>query len=178
MRVLLVEDHPAVREGLTLVLGKKGIVVAACADGVAGALAALASLDGCDAAIVDLSLEQGSGLELLRTLREKRPLLPLIVYSMYEERKQVRGALDAGASGYVTKRDAVEFLVEGVLAVAAGKTFLSPRASRSLEAPAAAKDLPGALPPQESRVFQLLGEGFGINEMAEKLDLSARTIET
>ncbi|MGC4118938.1 MAG: response regulator transcription factor [Myxococcales bacterium] len=177
LQVLLVEDHPAVREGLALVLGQKGIALAAYASTAAEAVAALASNELLQAAIVDLSLEQGSGLEAIAQLCVRRPELPIVVYSMHEEPARIREALDCGAGGYVTKRDAVECLAEGVLAVLVGRRYLSPRAAESLahsSTPAAAE----SLPPQERRIFLLIGEGCGINEIAEQLSLSARTIES
>jgi len=178
MRVFLVEDHPAVREGLALVLGQKGFLVAGHADGLAGTLAALAGDTAFDVAVVDLTLEGESGLEVVDQLRQRAPGIPAVVYSMHEEAEQIREALAHGARGYVTKRDPVDLLVEGLLAVVAGKSYLSPRAAQSLErAPVAETTSIEVLPPRERRIFALLGEGYGVNEIAAQLSLSSRTVE-
>jgi DNA-binding NarL/FixJ family response regulator len=176
LRVFLVEDHPAVCEGLSLLLRQKGIFVAGCAATVDGALEALCS-QTFDAAIVDLSLEGGSGLALPDALAARDRLVPLVVYSMHEEQATIREALDRGARGYVTKRDPVDSLLAAVLAVVRGEQYLSPRAASCL-AGGPKTDQLEQLPPRERRIYDLIGDGFGASEIAAELSLSVRTIET
>jgi DNA-binding NarL/FixJ family response regulator len=178
IRVLIVDDHPAVCQGLSLLLEHEGVAVCAEAN---GRTAALACLKECrpDLALVDLSLGDEDGLVLVEDLSKHS--LPALVYSMYEDGRHVEAAFAAGALGYVTKREIQGVLVQAIRAVAAGRRFVSPRAALALADRAAdvRPDEPfSGLSPQEQQVYRLLGEGAGATEIAAAMNISARTVES
>ena len=177
LRVLLVEDHPAVRQGLRLLLEDEGIQV--CAEADHGAAAMLgAAREAPDLAVIDLALGDEDGLELLARFRRERPGLVLLVYSMFEDAEHVAQALAAGALGYVTKREAAEVLAQAIRECAAGRRFLSPRVASARGQGRAPAGLLGTLSVQERQVYQLLGQGFSTSAIAARMDLSPRTVES
>jgi DNA-binding NarL/FixJ family response regulator len=129
IRVLLVDDHPAVRQGLALLLADEGFAVCGEAGSCADALTGLEK-DRVDVAIVDLSLDGEDGAALVADLR--RLGVPALVYSMHNDPRHVGGAFAAGALGYVTKREFHGVLVQAVREVAAGRRFVSPCAAAAL----------------------------------------------
>ncbi len=178
IRVLLVDDHPAVRQGLGLLLSSEGIEV--CAE--AGSQEeALLLLDECrpDLALVDLSLGGEDGLVLISRLRERE--VSVLVYSMHEDSGHVEGSLSAGALGYVAKRELHRVLVEAIKEVASGRRFVSPNAALALADRVAAPNTPDAariLSEQEKQVYRMLGSGDGTIEIAVALGISTRTVES
>ncbi len=177
VRVLLVDDHPAVRQGLALLLSPEGIE--ACAEAGGGA-EALAALESCrpDLAIVDLSLDGEDGTALIAELRARG--VPTLAYSMHKDARHVEAAFAAGALGYVTKRELHGVLVEAIRAVASGRRFVSPVAGAALAeraaVPSADAGLDG-LSRQEREVYRLVGQGEGTYEIAARLEISTRTVE-
>ena len=169
IRVLLVDDHPAVRQGLALLLLPEGIAVRAEA---AGRAEALARLEECrpDLAIVDLSLDAEEGTTLIADLRMRN--VPVLVYSMHKDARHVEGAFAAGALGYVTKRDLQNVLVQAIREVAAGRGFVSPTAALAMAErvtePQGDDEL-RSLSHQEREVYQRLGNGEGTFEIAAAL---------
>jgi len=176
VRVLLVDDHPAVREGLALLLAPDGIDVVAEAGARAEALARVKE-QRPDLAIVDLSLDNEDGAALIADLRAHG--VPALAYSMHKDLRHVEGAFAAGALGYVTKRELHGVLVQAVRHVATGRQFVSPVAAvalaeRAWKAEAGARDLSD----KERQVYQLLGTGEGTYEIATALKISTRTVES
>ncbi len=177
-RLFLVDDHAMVREGLAAVLQQSGFSICGQAGSLEEALAH-PGLDSADLAVVDLSLGQKSGLELIQELQERR--LRSLVYSMHEDSNVVRKAFAAGAAGYVTKREVASCLVEAVHSVLAGNRYVSPRAGIGLVARdwVEAEAHPfGDLSGQQQRLYELLGEGLSGEEIAEVLHVSPRTVES
>jgi DNA-binding NarL/FixJ family response regulator len=179
-RVLLVDDHPVVRSGLAGLLQDEGFDVVGIASTEGEALELLARAP-TDLAVVDLTLEHGSGFDVLATLQKRFPATSTVVYSVHEDGNQVRRALEAGAKGYVTKREDPEVLVQCLRRVRSGERFLSPRAARGM-ADALAKG-PSSNPeqvlsPQELQVYGLTGRGLSAQGIAEQMDISVRTVET
>jgi len=170
-RIFLVDDHPMVRDGLANMLGGAGFAIAGQADGVQDALAHPA-LPTSDLAIVDLALGEANGIELVRQLRQRG--MAVLVYSMHERSAIVRQALEAGAGGYVTKREASSSLLEAVRAVLNGSRFVSPRAERALNEAAPTDTLNG----QQQQIYRLLGRGLANDEIARQLGISVRTLES
>ena len=122
--------------------------------------------------IVDLSLGEESGVDLIGSLCRRG--LAVLVYSMHEGAQAIRHALDAGAGGYVTKRDVAESLIEAVRALAAGASYRSPRVVAALQ-----KARPReALSSQQREVFRLLGQGCANEDIAQRMDISVRTLES
>jgi len=178
IRVLLVDDHPAVREGLALLLAPDGIEVVAEASARAEALARVKERRP-DLAIVDLSLDTEDGTALIADLRARD--VPALAYSMHKDARHVEGAFAAGALGYVTKRELHDVLVQAIRQVAAGRQFVSPIAAVALAQRATRSHAePGVrgLSQQEREVYQLLGTGEGTYEIAAALKISTRTVES
>jgi len=178
IRVLIVDDHPAIRQGLGLLLASEGITV--CAE-ASGRIEALTRLEECqpDLTLVDLSLGDEDGRLLIADLRKRA--LRSLVYSMHEEGQCVEGAIAAGALGYVTKREVHGVLVQAIREVAAGRRFVSPRAAMALAdriADARGDDVRGELSHQEWQVYRLLGEGESTAGIATALTISTRTVES
>ena len=178
VRILVVDDHPAVREGLALLVSSEGMEVSAEAGSV---LEALERASACrpDLAVVDLSLDGEEGTDLVAELdsRGTRSL----VYSMHNDAAHVEGAFAAGALGYVTKSEFRGVLVEAIREVAAGRRFVSPKAALALTERTTggpAGDALASLSAKEREVYQLIGQGEGTYEIAGVLNISTHTVES
>ncbi|NCD33975.1 MAG: response regulator transcription factor [Spartobacteria bacterium] len=169
--IFLVDDHPLVRDGLVHLLSAAGYFVAGQAGGIREARSHPA-LTASDLVIVDLSLEKEDGLELLKQLRHSGQRM--IVLSMHESSSIIRRALEAGAVGYVTKREAATSLIEAVETILQGGQYLSSRAEAALREQEPIDDLTG----QQRRLYKLLGQGFSNEEIAHEMNISIRTIES
>ena len=183
-RVFLVDDHPLVREWLTnLITRQPDLVVCGEADGTASALREIPEARP-DVAIVDLSLEGRSGLELIRELRQLHPNIGVLVLSMHDEMSFAERALRAGARGYVMKREVAKQVVLAIRRVTEGGMWISERVSALLAEKAAAGVPAGPEPPidrlseRELEVFRLLGQGQATRQIAGALHVSAKTVQT
>lgn len=176
-RILLVDDHPAVRQGLTVVLTSKGYVVAGESDSREGALALLGQTR-FELAVLDLTLKEGNGLDLLVDLKTFD--IPALVYSMHESPATIQRALDCGAKGYVTKREEPAILLEGVERVLRGETYVrpSPATTQEVGNPTDAASVEEGLSRRERQILELMGQGEMNTEIAQALHISARTVET
>jgi DNA-binding NarL/FixJ family response regulator len=182
-KILIVDDHPIVRHGLAqLIDDEKSLSVCGSATSVAEALAAIESL-GPDLVIVDLSLGDESGLELVKTARSLHPDLPLLVLSMHDEAYYADRVLRAGALGYIMKQEAPKQMVAAIHQVLEGKVYLSEAMAASmLTRMVGRKIVKGGTPvdqltDRELQVLQLIGRGLGTRQIAEKLHLSVKTVE-
>lgn len=179
IRILIVDDHVLVREGLRLILEKTGEmkVVAEHSNGIA-ALDWLLNND-CDVALIDVSMPGITGIDLLKLLREANSTLPVLVISAHPADQYAAHFLKAGANGYLVKESAPEDVVAAVRCVVGGKKYLGAKATGM---PAAEPDAPGAKLPHETlsnrelQIFLLLASSKTIAEIAETLRLSADTI--
>jgi len=181
IRILIADDHAIVAEGLKhLVEAQSDLqVVGIVGDGRAAVLAAKESEP--DVVLMDLSMPELNGADAARAIIDERPECKVIVLSMYAEREYVRRALKAGATGYVVKRSAAKELVEAIRAVHAGQRYLSPRVADVVIDDYAADvkaDLLEKLSAREREVLQLLAEGRTGAEIAQRLTLSQKTVET
>lgn len=180
-RLFVVDDHPALREGLRLLLEHQGFTVCGEAEDVASALGGI--LDTApDLVTVDLSLGSEDGLTLVRALAERLPGVPVLVYSMHEDAVHVRQALAAGAAGYVTKREVPAHLTRTVAELLAGRRSSSPSAQEVLAAVPVAAAVKARraepLSPRERLIYSLLGQGYGTPAIAGRLGVSRRTVES
>jgi len=178
--VFLVDDHGVMRMGLRQLLVRRGFEVSGEAETAADALTRISAIRP-DVALIDLSLGRDDGLALLEQLSFAVPDVKLIVYSMYDDPLYVRKAVAAGAKGYVTKDDASTHLIDAIKSVVAGKRFYSESIADKLVETIVEKIEPGeqvALSKREQDIFCLLGEGYSIREIADKLSLSHKTVET
>jgi DNA-binding NarL/FixJ family response regulator len=182
-RILIVDDHPVVRQGLMLALGRDPrLTLCGEADGMQSALAFIRESPP-DLVLADLDLDGASGLDLVKELREGHPDLPVLILSMHDEEIYAERVLRAGARGYLMKNETPEKLVAGILAVLAGELVLSERMKGKILAnlAGARERKPGysidRLTDRELEVFRLIGEGKTTRQAAEKLSLSIKTIE-
>lgn len=135
-------------------------------------------------AIVDISLKSGSGLDLIKSLQQRFPKLPILVLSMHDESLYAERVLRAGARGYITKQEATEKLITAIRRVLDGEIYLNEKVTSKIlsrvTGTSPAKNLSpiNRLSDRELEVFQLIGQGHGTREIAELLHLSIKTVET
>lgn len=174
-RVLLVDDHPLVREGLRARLAAvAGIEVVGEAGDAVQAFEQVEALRP-DLVLMDVGMKQVNGIELTTRLRERHPALQVLMLSMYGSPEVVHRALAAGARGYVLKEAPSEEIVAAILAVAAGRSFLgSGLAARS----ARGDDSRPLLSAREAQILRCLAGGLASKQIAETLGMSVRTVET
>jgi DNA-binding NarL/FixJ family response regulator len=177
--VFVVDDHPGVREGLAMLLERRGIVVCGEAEDAEQTLSHLESVRP-DVVLVDLSLHRGNGVELIGQLHVRGECV--LVYSMHEDATHVKQAFAAGASGYVTKREGATTLTQAIREVAAGRRYLSERIRETLvdgwQARAGGDGEPCNLSNRETVVLKGLGEGDCHEDIGRRLHISPRTVET
>jgi DNA-binding NarL/FixJ family response regulator len=185
LRIVIVDDHPIVRKGLTEVITHEpGMTVCGESDSSAGGLEVI-SRERPDVAIVDLSLGLESGLNLVKQLDALVPGVHVLVLSMHDETLHAERVLAAGARGYIMKQEAMHNLITAIRCVAEGKTYVSPQMSERILARVSGRRTPAGpaapvdrLTDREREVFALIGRGLGTREIAEALNLSAKTVET
>ena len=182
-RILIVDDHPIVRLGVRqMIAAESSFVICGEADSAAAALEIATTLHP-DLALVDLSLDDRSGLELIRALREAAPDVRLLVLSMHDETLFAERALRAGARGYIMKHEAIGGLVQAMKEVLAGRVYLSARMSQDVlerlgRGTPATSDRIGNLTDRELEVFELIGRGLSTAAIADRLAVSIKTIDT
>ncbi len=179
IRVVLVEDHLLVRSGLRHLLEAKGPVRVVGEAGSCREAMDLLERVETDVVILDISLPDGTGIALCQRLRERFPELRLLALSMHEDAEYVRGFLQAGGQGYVSKAAVDHELLDAVLAVARGERYLNPALAvrLAMEMVQEAVD-EGTLSPREEEVLCLLAQGLSHKEVAEKLGISEKTVAT
>ena len=175
IRVLLVDDHPMVRDGLRARLASVPQVRVVAEAG--SAPEAMVELDclAPEVVVMDVGLKGSNGIELARQMLERNPAVRVLMFSMYDNTEYVHQALQAGASGYVLKDAPGNEIVAAIEAVAAGGTFLSPALSQRLFHANSQRPM---LSPRESEILVALGRGESSKHIARTLDLSVRTVET
>jgi DNA-binding NarL/FixJ family response regulator len=181
-RVFIVDDHPMMRDGLRQLIGNESDLEL-CGEADTAALALeLAVKTKPDVMLVDITLLNGNGLDLIKDLQASVPETAVIVLSMHDESLYAERVLRAGGRGYIMKQEGGRKIIEGIRRVADGGTFVSDaiaskivdifsRRSRDAQTPVE------RLTDREFQVFQLIGQGLSTREMAERLHVSAKTIE-
>ena len=182
-RVFIVDDHPLVREGLAnLINGQDDLIVCGEAEDSAQATAGIIQARP-DVALIDISLKNESGLELVKDLGKQCPFVALIVLSMHDEALYAERALRAGARGYVMKRETSKSVLASIRRVLEGGIYVSERvvnrmANRLRPSRAAAVSSPvERLSDRELEIFRLLGQGRTPSQIADDLNLSLKTIQ-
>ena len=182
--ILLVDDHPVVRKGLVAMIeAERGLKVVAEAGDAREAMGAITEHKP-ELAIVDLTLKDIGGLELIKQIKSSHPALPVLVLSMHDEKIYAERALKAGASGYIMKQELTERLITAIRTVMRGEIYLSEKmASRILGKMVGGRRDDDATPmdrlsDRELEVFELLGRGLNTREIAKRLCLSVKTVET
>ena len=189
-KVLIVDDHPILRHGIAQMVAREDdMLVCGEAGSVPEALAFIAS-NPVDLAIVDLSLDDRSGMELIRTVRQRYPQVRCLVLSMHDENLHAERALRAGASGYVMKQEATRKIIAALRRVRDGHIYLSDALGSQLlqrlagtpATPATAAGAPVqpllALSDRELEVLRLIGKGMKTGDIARTLNRSVHTVET
>lgn len=184
-RVVLADDHPIVLDGLrNLVRAEQDFELVGEA---ASGLAALKIIreQQPDIAVLDISMPELNGILLCRRLTAEMPALRVLILSLHEDRAYVNQAMEAGARGYILKRSAVENLVHGIRAVAVGGTYLDPAiAGRPLYGkrphakPTSSKGAAPSLTDREAAVLKMAALGFTNKEIASRLDVGVKSVET
>jgi DNA-binding NarL/FixJ family response regulator len=183
-RVLVIEDHPITRQGLKALINQQlNLTVCGEAESAADALPLVETLRP-DLAVIDVSLKSSSGLELTKTMRERWPTLPVLMVSMHDEALFAERALRAGALGYVMKHEAADKIATAIQHVLRGELYLSAKMKERVLHRFVSKKNDGlvfamdTLSARELEVFQLIGNGFSTRQIAEKLNLSSKTIDS
>src|ERR1044071_74796 len=180
-KILIVDDHEVVREGVKRILNAKpGTIVFGEAGAAPDALRLVREQDW-DVVVLDLSLGSRNGLELLKEFKQVRPKLPVLILSMHPEEQYARRAFKAGAAGYVTKDSSRAELAEGVYSVAAGGKYITRALAEKLIVDLErGSDRPPheTLSDREFEVMQLIASGKTGTEIAALLSLSDKTIST
>jgi DNA-binding NarL/FixJ family response regulator len=182
-KVFVVDDHPIVRERVAELINQEpDLIVSGEAEDAVQAVKAVAA-SAPDIAIVDITLKDTYGIELIKQLRELHPRLPILVLSMHDESLYGERALRAGARGYLTKQEASKKVVDAIRRILRGEIYVSDKLAGSLvRKVAGGNDQSGGSPvdvltDRELEVFQLLGQGLTVREVAERLFVSAKTVE-
>ncbi len=183
-RVIIVDDHPVVREGLAQMINREAdLMVCGDAEDMHRALQLIGALKP-DILIVDISLKGPDGLDLLKSIRTKDPSLPLLILSMHDEAIYAERALRAGANGYIMKQEATEKVLIALRQILNHEIYVSPAiANKMLQ-----HFVGGAAHPKHSRiddlsdreleVLRLMGSGHTTRQIAEDLHLSVKTVES
>ncbi len=183
IRIVIVDDHPIVRQGLGLLIGQEtDMEVCGEAEDIPGAIKAIET-SRPDLAIVDISLKESSGIDLVKDFRVRAPELVILVMSMHEEAFYAERVLRAGARGYVMKEEATGTVITAIRRVMDGEIYLSDRMAAKMLSKLVAGEKPSGLPidrlsDREFQVFELLGGGMGTRQVADRLHLSVKTVES
>jgi DNA-binding NarL/FixJ family response regulator len=183
-RVFIVDDHPIVRQGLAQMINQEvDLTVCGEAEDVQNALEAIAELHP-DLVLVDLSLKGGSGLDLLKALRTRASMLPVLVVSMHDESLYVERVLRAGARGYIMKQEATDTMMHAIRRVVRGEIYVSDKMLTKLlgrfvlDAPDTGASTLERLSIRELEVLRLIGAGHGTRHIAAALHVSIKTVES
>jgi DNA-binding NarL/FixJ family response regulator len=183
-RILLVDDHPMVRERLTEVINREAdLMVCAEAEDGSQAIEAIKTRQP-QLVIIDLTLKNSDGVELIKDIHSRWPALLMLVVSMHDESLYAERALRAGARGYITKQEATRSVLSAIRQVLDGQVFLSEvmrsqLLGRLTERGGASGGEPAeCLADRELQVFELTGRGLNTREIAERLKIGVKTVET
>jgi DNA-binding NarL/FixJ family response regulator len=181
IKILIVDDHPMMREGLRGVINRQpDMIVCGEVENANQALGAISNLKP-DLALVDITMPGKSGLELVKDLKAMHPQLRILGISMHEESLYAERMLRAGANGYITKHQPPEELVRAIREVLANRVYVSKEVSENLlrqfsGQPQKSRSAMENLTDREFEIFQLIGEGKSPKEIAQQLHLSPKTV--
>jgi DNA-binding NarL/FixJ family response regulator len=182
-KILIVDDHPVVREGLAIHLSAQpDLEVCGEAEDLPGAMSLVESARP-EVAIIDISLKNSNGLDLIRRIKDRHDAVRILVWSMYPENLYAERALRAGAQGYINKGQATRHVLDAVRVILKGQVYVSGQiANRLLQRVVGRKPEERSaienLSDRELEAFQLIGEGMTTESIAEKMHVSPKTVET
>jgi two-component system invasion response regulator UvrY len=181
IRILIADDHAIVRHGLRQIIEDNGgMRVVAEAESGSDALRKIREID-CDVVLLDISMPDMSGIDVLKQIHAERPQLPILILSIYPEDQYATRLIKAGAAGYMTKESAPAEVIQALLRVAGGKKYISPAVAEMLadELGTDEEKLPHQiLSDREYQIFLLLASARTVTEIADTLALSVKTIST
>jgi DNA-binding NarL/FixJ family response regulator len=182
IRVVVIDDHAVLREGLAMVLRHQPDMQLAGQAADKASAVVLLRAERPDVAVIDLALGAEDGLELVTAMRTLSPATRILVLTMHEERDYVRAAVSAGAQGYVLKRTSTNSVLDALRSVAQGRTYLDPGLgeitwSEILQEPAPADRL-APLTPRERQVFERVARGETHREIGEQLGIGKKSVDT
>jgi len=184
-RVLVVDDHPVLRRGVAQIInGERDLVVCGEADSAAATLGAITKFQP-DILLLDLRLGAGGGLSLVRDVKAAHPKLPILVLSMHDEFLYAERVLRAGAMGFVMKQESADHIVQAIRVVLGGRTYLSEKMTQEMlqrvrvtpQRATSTSEL-ATLSDRELEVFDCIGQGLPTREIAARLFVSVKTVET
>ena len=182
-RVMIVDDHPMTRDGLVHLINREpDLEVAWEAENAAQALE-IAAAEQPDLALVDITLPDKGGIDLIKDLKALRPEMKVLVISMHDESLYAERALRAGARGYITKQEGGAKLMQAIRQVLGGQIYVSERTSARIVEIFSGQSAGGTQSPvaqlsdREFEIFQLIGEGLSASEIGDRLHISAKTVE-
>jgi len=184
IKILLVDDHPVVRDGFAELINREpDLVVCAAAEDRSGAIRAVEETSP-QLVVIDLTLKNSSGMELIKDIHARWPELLLLVVSMHNETLYAERVLRAGARGYITKQQATRDILQAIRRVLAGGIYLNETTGAAILARLAAKPqikedtISDQLTDRELQVFELTGQGFNTREISTQLRIDMKTVET
>jgi DNA-binding NarL/FixJ family response regulator len=177
IRVLVVDDHPVVRQGLVAVLGDQPDFVVAGSAGSAEEALALVAREHPDVVLLDLELPGLDGVEAIPRLLEASPEVRVLVFTAYDTDERVVGAIRAGAGGYLLKGASVEEIARAIRTVRGGGSYLEPRVATALLAQVRTPRRETALTERERAVLRLVADGLPTKQIARSLGISERTVK-
>lgn len=179
LRILCVDDHQVVRDGMRRIFDDKNIPVEIGEASDAAEATLLANRQEWDVAVLDISLGGKSGLDVLKEIKQLRPRLPVLMFSMHSEEIYARRAINAGAQGYITKGSSSEELFAAINRIASGGCYITPALAEKIVFTANAERLPHeTLSNREYEVMLLIARGKSNKEISEALGIDSRTVTT
>jgi DNA-binding NarL/FixJ family response regulator len=175
-KLVLIDDHEALRGGLEVLLRQAGHEVLGTAGNMAAGLDLVEHVDP-DLAVVDIRLPDGSGIELTRGLLERRPGLAVVLYTGDADADLLYEGLDSGARGYALKAGSMDELLAAIDQVVAGGSYVDPRLDRILLSPRATSRVP-QLSPREREIMHLMAEGHTAEQIGDEITVSVETVRT
>ena len=182
-KILLVDDHPILRQGISQIIEDEPDLVVVGEAGDVETAMRLAEREQPDLAIVDITLKEGNGIDLIRQLLGKFPKLPILVLSMFNESFYAERAFRAGAKGYVAKGEPCSQILQGIRDVLGGEIFISEKLAAKMVDKLVGGRRDGErrsidrLSEREFQVFEMIGQGMHTRDIAGKLNLSVKTVD-
>jgi DNA-binding NarL/FixJ family response regulator len=183
-RIFLVDDHPITRQGVAALINQQpNLIVCGEADSAYEALELIPKAN-VDMAVVDITLKTTSGIELMKSIKSQFPHLPVLMMSMHEESMYAERSLRAGAKGYIMKQEANSKILDAINAILRGELYLSAAIKEKMldllvkSSSTEVKYSLDILSDRELEVYRLIGNGFSTRQIAEKLCLSSKTIDS
>jgi DNA-binding NarL/FixJ family response regulator len=177
IRILIVDDHPVVRDGLAAMLSTQADFEVAGEAGDGMEALALAARLHPNVVLMDLEMPQLDGVETIRRLRAADPAIQVVVLTAFDTDERIVGAIEAGAQGYLLKGAPRQEIFEAIRVVSAGGALLPPLLASKLFRQVRAGENPDALTPREEDVLRLIAEGLSNGEIAERLTITQRTVK-